>query len=138
MDIYKIVAAVNAKLAGETLTLNQMRIFIDETIDDINTELNACFPTTDGLTESDTYDAIPDKYIRSCIVSGAAYKFYETDEEGAMSAQQYHYNYLDRLYYMKRDYSCSIPEEYRQESGGWVYGPAPMSGLKMQVNTRGW
>ena len=44
MYINDIVSGVNAKLAGEQLTFEEMVLFLDETIDDINRELNACYP----------------------------------------------------------------------------------------------
>ena len=45
MTIANIVSGVNTKLAGETLTFNQMKLFLSEVIDDINGELNATFPS---------------------------------------------------------------------------------------------
>jgi len=122
MQIQNIVAAVNAKLAGETLTYTQMRLFLDEVIDDINSELAADFPTFDTLTSSDAYTAFPDRYIRSVVVTGAAFKFYVTDEEGINTAQQYQYDYLDRMFRMKRDYAELVPEEYRLDDQGYVSG----------------
>lgn len=123
MLVKDIVAGVNTKLAGETLTLNQLRLFLDEAVDMINRELSACFPSFDTLATGDTYDAIPDKYIRSCIICGAAYKFYETDEEGIVTATQYMYDFMDNLFYMKRDYSHRIPEIYREDNQGFIIGP---------------
>ena len=43
MYIEDIVSGVNAKLAGEQLTFEEMMLFLDETIDDINRELNECY-----------------------------------------------------------------------------------------------
>lgn len=120
MLISNIVSGVNTKLAGETLTFNQMRLFLDETIDDINTALNAKFPTFEGLTDSDDYNYFPDKYIRSVVMTGAAHKFYVTDEEGILTAQQYSYDYSDRMFYMKRDYAHSVPEEYKEKGQGYI------------------
>ena len=120
MYIDQIVSGVNTKLAGETLTYNQMRLFLDECIDDINRELDANFPVFTGLSESAEYNYFPDKYIRSVIMVGAAFKFYITDEEGAVTAPQYGWDYKDNLFYMKRDYSCQVPEAYRNAEAGYV------------------
>ena len=120
MTILNIVAGINAKLAGETLTFEQMRIFLDEVIDDINTSLGAKFPSFDDLTTSDSYTAIPDKYIRSVVFSGVASKFYITDEEGIVTATQYVYDYKDRLFFMQRDYINDVPEEYQDIDHGYI------------------
>ena len=120
MLITQIVSGVNTKLAGETLTFNQVRLFLDECIDDINRELDATFPSFEGLTESDAYTSIPDKYIRSVVIVGAAFKFYVTDEEGAATAPQYGWDYKDNLFYMKRDYTCQVPEAYRNAEAGYI------------------
>jgi len=122
MQIQNIVEGVNAKLAGETLTYTQMRIFLSEVIDDINAELAADFPSFDDLASNANYDAFPDKYVRSVVITGAAFKFYVTDEEGINTAQQYQYDYLDRLFRMKRDYAELIPEEYQLDDQGYVTG----------------
>lgn len=135
MLVSDIVSGVNAKLAGETLTYNQLRLFLDETIDDINAALNAKFPVFTGLTDSADYNFFPDKYIRSVVITGAANKFYVTDEEGIMTAQQYSYDYSDRLFIMKRDYSCRVPEEYQEGLQGYVDTTA---GLRISTNLRGW
>lgn len=132
MKINDIVAGVNTKLAGETLTYNQLRLFLDETIDIINRELNAEFPSFSTLDSNGTYDAFPDKYIRSVVIVGAAYKFYVTDEEGMQTAQQYQYDFLDGLYYMKRDYSYLIKPEYQGVGRGFLEGPAINSTLTTQ------
>ena len=139
MYIDQIVSGVNTKLAGETLTYNQMRLFLDECIDDINRELDANFPTFDGLTESSEYTAIPDKYIRSVIIVGAAFKFYITDEEGAVTAPQYGWDYKDNLFYMKRDYSCQVPEAYRNAEAGYVAAPTDSTTVPYIMPVwRGW
>lgn len=133
MKITQIVGLVNTKLAGETLTYNQMLSFLDDTINDINTNLNACFPTFSEVTtvaQADSvYDAIPDQYITSVVVIGAAYKFYTTDEEGLNVATGYQQEYERGLFYMVRDYSASVPEKYQAQNRGYVEGPAPSLNL---------
>ena len=123
MQIIDIVSGVNAKLAGETLTFNELKLFLDETIDDINAELNAAFPAISEFQEYEDYDCIPDMYIRSVVIPGAAYKFYVTDEEGISTATQYQYDYVERMFRMKRDYSNQIPEEYQADKRGYLEGP---------------
>lgn len=123
MTITKIVSGVNAKLAGETLTYNQMHLFLDEVVDEINAELNATFPVFSDFPENFDYEFFPDRYIRSVVLCGAAYKFYVTDEEGILTAQQYAYDYANHLFLMKRDYSELVPEEFQAASTGAVIGP---------------
>ena len=136
MLISNIVNGVNTKLAGETMTFNQLKLFLSETIDDINRELCATYPSFDDLKESDNYNYFPDKYIRSVVIMGAAYKFYETDEEGIVTATQYHYDYVDNLFYMKRDYCCSVLEQYQDRDRGYVVGPELRAGVTLGMT--GW
>ena len=77
----------------------------------------------------------PDKYIRTVVIPGAAYKFYITDEEGISTATKYEQEYLTNLFYMERDYLPLLPEEYKasqdqghipmpdetQTRGLWIY-----------------
>ena len=44
MLISKIVNGINAKLAGELLSLSELTVHIDTVIDEINAKLNAKFP----------------------------------------------------------------------------------------------
>lgn len=136
MKVSDIVSGVNAKLAGETLTLNQMRLFLDNAMDAVNQELDAKFPTFGTLSEGDDYTALPDKYIRSVVIVGAAYHFYVTDEEGMPTATQYQRDFLNGLFYMKRDYSNKIPLEYREESQGYVDGI--MEDVALSAAWTGW
>ena len=71
-----------------------------------------------------TLNYCPNKYIRSVVITGAAYKFYVTDEEGIITATQYQYDYLNNLFAMKRDYSASVPEEYLADEKGYLTGPS--------------
>jgi len=137
MQINDVVSGVNAKLAGETLTFNELKLFLDETVDDINSELNAQFPVFSAFNAGDEYTAIPDNYIRSVVFTGAAVKFYETDEEGIMTAQQYSYDYRDRLFIMKRDYSYSVPDEYQADRKAYLPG-APSQDPVLETLYQGW
>lgn len=123
MLVNDIVAAVNIKLAGEQLTLGQLRYFLNEAVDAMNEELDANYPDFDNYNSNDEYDCIPNKYIRSVIICGAAYKFYEMDEEGIITATQYQQDFLQNLFYMKRDYSMYVPHEYKNPTTGALRGP---------------
>lgn len=122
MLISSIISAINTRLAGETLSLPELITYLDTSIDNINTELDSCFPVFSELPTGTTeYTAIPDKYIRTVVVPGVAAKYYATDEEGILSAPEYKEEFQAGLYYMKRDFSSLIPEEYRAPDGqGYV------------------
>ena len=128
MLINQIVNLINQKLAGETLAYNSLKGFLDDTIVDINTQLNACYPlisTVVDLTPEGTeakYDLFPDSYIVSVVVIGSANKFYTTDEEGVNAAMQYSQEYRMNLYYMLRDYAAQVPTLYQASNRGYVEG----------------
>lgn len=114
MLIETLITAVNAKLAGELLTATELTLHVDATLDEVNSRLNTKFPSLsecldEGLTE---YIAIPDKYLRSVIVPGAAFHFFTVDEEGANAAPKYEEEYIKNLFYMERDFMPLVPEEY--------------------------
>ena len=131
MKLTQIVGLVNTKLAGETLTYNQMLPYLDGAIIDINSNLNSCFPTFSELYPTldieANYDLFPDRYITSVVVIGAAFKFYTTDEEGISTAQGYQVEYNQGMFYMIRDYSANVPEMYKASNQGYIEGPAPSS-----------
>ena len=127
---------LNDKLAGENLLYSQALVFLDATIDDINSMLGARYPsftefvppkeaaptprllgvleTPDtGYSNYPNYNFIPEKYIRSVVIPGAALKFYTTDEEGAQVANQYSYDYRQNLFYMQRDYTSQVPLHFQ-------------------------
>ncbi len=126
MYIEDIIKLINHKLANELLSQTELLMHMDSVIDDINAELNAVFPTftevitlNQGINNPD-YQAIPDKYIRSVVVLGAAKKYYEVDEEGNLSATVFATDYKQQLFLMVRDYSFSIPEQYRAKDQGFI------------------
>ena len=113
MQIKTLIESINTQLAGELLSIGELKDFVDKAIDDINTRLNTKFPVlSDVLGKQLEYTAIPDKYIRTVVIPGAAFKFYTTDEEGAAVAPKYEEEYLKGLFYMERDYMSIVPEEY--------------------------
>lgn len=133
MTINNIIKNVNASLAGEMLSYSQLVLFLDKAIDDINTRLNTAFPVFSELPEDATeYTAIPDKYIRSVVIPGAAYYFYTMDEEGAPVASEYFRQYENNLFYMTRDYLMLIPDEYLADpaQGTFVFEAEKETGPK--------
>lgn len=114
MLISKIIQGVNHKLAGEMLTKRELIPYLDQVIDDINTELNTIFPAFSELPEDALeYTCFPDRYIRNVVILGAAHYFYMTDEEGGLQDAGYYQEYKMHLFYMLRDYISLIPPEYR-------------------------
>lgn len=134
MKIMQLVQSINTQLAGELLSVGELKDFIDKAIDDINTRLNTKFPVLtdvmftydeDGnLKQGTDYTAIPDKYIRTVVIPGAVFKYYTTDEEGAAVAPKYEEEFLKGLFYMERDYLELVPPEYQETTEqGWVTSP---------------
>ena len=125
MKVYDVMQLINKKLANELMSQTELISYADSVIDDINAQLNSIFPTFSevvkeaGVNNPD-YDFFPDKYIRSVVVLGAAYKYYEVDEEGNPAAESFKLEYNQQLFYMLRDYSFSIPKEYRADNQGFI------------------
>jgi hypothetical protein len=125
MELNSIINLINDKLAGESLTYAELQTHLDSTIDDINDRLNATFPAFSEFdsatyTQYPNYNFFPERYIRTVVVAGAAFKFYITDEEGAPSAPAYELDYQNALFVMARDYSNSVPSEYQAQYTGYV------------------
>lgn len=117
MQLNKITELVNSALAGELLSYNELVPFLDKTVDDINTELNTKFPVFSELEQFSTeYTFIPDKYIRTVIIPGAAWYYYVMDEEGSNAALQYQTDYNRGMFFLIRDYLQQVPEEYQCDS----------------------
>ena len=123
-----IINLISKHLADELVGESEMLSYMDRVVDDINTQMNTAFPTFTEFKELNgnaastvlDYTAIPDKYIRSVIIPGAAYKYYTTDEEGSYAAPKYEEDYKQGLFYMIRDFSFSVPAEYQADSQGFV------------------
>lgn len=126
MKVIDILKLSNKYLAGEQLTYPKLLPFLDAVIDDINSELNATFPSFTSLaiegnpSADDIYDFFPDRYIRSVVCLGAASKFYTMDEEGIISAEGYEMTYRQNLFYMLRDYVEQVPPIFQSDSRGGV------------------
>lgn len=127
MLVSHIVQGINQQLADEQFPYFRLERYMDAVIDDINDELNSSFPTFSELRLKDPegvapqeYDYFPDKYIRSVVIKGAAYKYYIMDEEGMATAEAYQFEYADALFVMLRDYLDAVPEEYDADRPGAV------------------
>lgn len=116
MKINDIVRTVNSLLAGELLTYAELIPHLDYTIDSINEKLGACYPAFSELpTGSTEYTAFPDKYLRTVVASGAAWRFYVADEEGLATAPQYQSDFMEELFKMQRDMLYKVPAEYQSD-----------------------
>lgn len=125
MRITNIVQRVNRDLAGENLSYDALVTFLDAVIDDINSKLNAKFPVFSEFNINDhtnypDYNFFPEKYIRTVVCKGAAYKFFIVDEEGSQTAQQFSYDYKNALFQMERDYLHQVPVEYQETEQGYI------------------
>lgn len=142
----QIINLISKQLADELVSEPEMLSYMDRVVDDINVQMNTKFPTfTDFRNENSNipsheldYTAIPDKYIRTVVVPGAAFKFYTTDEEGGYSSPKYEEDYKQGLFYMMRDFLFSVPEEYREEDNqGYVDMEDFNSNLEIHNTFRG-
>ena len=123
-----ILSLISKRLADELVSEGEMISYMDSVVDDINNQLNATFPTFSEFKETNPeitvdkidYTAFPDKYIRSVVIPGAAYKYYTTDEEGSYAAPKYEEEYKQGLFYMLRDFSFKVPEHYQADDQGYV------------------
>ena len=139
MYINDIVSGVTLKLVVSNSPLKKWYCFFDENNCDITENSNACYPAFSEVDRSLDYNYFPNKYIRSVVITGAAYKFYVTDEEGIITATQYQYDYLNNLFAMKRDFSASVPEEFLADEKGYLVGPSALNADNIiQVGWSGW
>lgn len=148
-----MVELFNEKLAGEMFKYDEIVSYFDLVIDEINADLCSTFPTLsefiptlfpdykeeeyttyneDGTTTIDTvkqakvynnYDVFPDKYIRSVVIPGAAYKWFSVDEEGASTAPLFQAEYEKARFEMLRDYLDLVPYEYQNNLSGAATDP---------------
>ena len=117
MLIKDIVSGVNGCLAGELLSYNEVRPYLDKTIDDINTQLNSKYPVFSELPVGTAeYTLFPDQFIRQVVIPGAAWYYYVADEEGSIAAQQYQQDYYKGLFIITRDLIYGVPLEYQVDT----------------------
>ncbi len=69
------------------------------------------------------YDLFPDKYIRSVVIPGAAYKWYSVDEEGASVAPIFQQEYDTNRFLMLRDFADRVPPIFQANNTGAVRDP---------------
>lgn len=126
MKVKDLVKLTNTYLAGEQLVYQKLVPFYDAVIDDINSRLNATYPSFSSLVftnldgENAIYDFFPDRYLRTVVALGAAHKFYVMDEEGQVYDNAYDEDYERNLYYMTRDYIDQVPPIFQSDSTGGV------------------
>ncbi len=119
MQLTHIVITLNKLLAGELLTYAQMTEYLDAVVDEINENLTAKYPVFSEFTQAaypdswPNYDFFPDRYIRTCVCKGAAFKYFTSDEEGIATAQNYGWEYKDAMFRMQRDMLDFVPEDYQ-------------------------
>lgn len=130
MLIARIVSTMNHRLAGELFNRWEIMSYLDLAVDRINARLNTTFPAFSELdSHTAEYDAFPDVYIRTVLITGAIMYFYQTDEEGATVAPEYTYQFEQELFYMERDYLPKLIAD------GSKYLADPVQGhLQMQNN----
>ena len=144
-----ITQLFNEKLAGEMFNYDEIVSFLDLVIDEINADLSSKFPTLSEFTSTqfpdykaseytnedgsidtvkraavyNNYDLFPDKYIRSVLIPGAAYKWFCVDEEGASTAPLFQQEYEKARFEMVRDWIDFVPLEYIQDNTGAITDP---------------
>mgnify|MGYP003289343896 CR=1 FL=1 len=139
----------NEKLAGEMFTYSEVVSYFDLVIDEINADLSSKFPAFTEFTPTlypgykaelytriengkeiidekardavyQNYDFFPDKYLRSVVIPGAAYKWFSVDEEGASTAPLFQAEYEKARFEMVRDYIDLVPYEYQNDISGAI------------------
>ena len=126
MKVQTIIKNINKYLAGEMLRYDDLEPFLDRTIDEINSALNSCYPSISEFMDDETvdqtanYNFFPDRYIRSVVVVGAAYFYYQADEEGEQVANSFGGQFHQALYIMQRDHLIKVPLEYQEDDEGYA------------------
>lgn len=125
MNVDKIMALITVKLADDYIPAEYLIPFMDEVIDEINSSLNSCYPSFTEFIGGDftkiylDYNCIPDQYLRTVVVYGAATKWYSQDEEGIGTAVEYSKKYDEHKFFMLRDHSSQVPAAYRAQPTGF-------------------
>lgn len=162
-----ITQLFNEKLAGEMFNYDEIVSFLDLVIDEINGDLCSKFPAFSEFNPTqfpgykqelyttknekgelviDTkkrdlvysnYDLFPDKYIRSVVIPGAAYKWFSVDEEGASTAPLFQQEYEKGRFEMLRDYIDLVPYEYQDNLSGAISDPFYYHRLRHNSETFG-
>ena len=138
MEIAKICNLINQSLAGELLRQDELILYMDKVIDDINNQLNTNYPTfseykAEFFPDYPNYNVFPEKYIRSVVVPGAAYNFYKVDEEGKNTAPLFRQEYQMNLFYMVRDMMDKVPPRFQGRCQGYVKSDAESLNFEMKT-----
>lgn len=138
MEIAKICNLINQSLAGEMLRQDELILYMDKVIDDINNQLNSNYPsfseyTSEFFPDYPNYNVFPEKYIRSVVVPGAAYNFYKVDEEGNNTAPLFRQEYQINLFYMVRDMMENVPPRFQGRCQGYVKSDAESLNFEMKT-----
>lgn len=126
MKLTDIRTLTNSRLAGEQLTYSALLPYLDAAVDDINAKLHSNFKTftevnPTGLGMVQDYTEFPDKYIRTVVCVGAAWRWYVDDEEGIDTAISLKQQYDNNLFVMVRDYGPLVPEDKKaSDSTGYL------------------
>lgn len=144
MYYHEIVTLINKKIVSEQLSYDRLVSYMDETIDDINAQLGSNFPTFSEWASENwkgssyssewRYSLIPNRYLRTVVVTGAAAKWFTADEEGIESATTYIRDYNNALFLMLRDFSYDFLTNpsyanYRVENTGAIPDCSPAAGI---------
>lgn len=138
MEIAKICNLINQSLAGELLRQDELILYMDKVIDDINNQLNTNYPTfseykAEFFPDYPNYNVFPEKYIRSVVVPGAAYNFYKVDEEGNNTAPLFRQEYQTNLFYMVRDMMDKVPRRFQGRCQGYVESESDTLNFEMRT-----
>lgn len=138
MEIAKICKLINQSLAGEMLRQDELLLYMDKVIDDINNQLNSNYPTFSEYTSEffpdyPNYNVFPEKYIRSVVVPGAAYNFYKVDEEGNNTAPLFRQEYQTNLFYMVRDMMEHVTPMFQGDCQGYVNSDSETLNFEMKT-----
>ena len=132
----------NSRLAGEQLSYSTLLPYFDAVVDEINSKMHSCFKTFSevnktGIGNPASYEEFPDRYIRTVVCIGAAYKWYIDDEEGIETAAALGMQYENNLFIMLRDYGPLIPEEKQQHNAsGFFQDPYEKEAAKLNPDIR--
>lgn len=137
MKLNLIVAQLNAALAGERHSFNQLVQYLDKTIDDINRQLGSTYPVFSEIT-TDEYTLFPDSYIRTVVIPGAAWYYFTADEEGISTAEQYAADYERGLFFMLRDHFNNVPAQYQVTDLKALVSAHDVESGESGVSVNGW
>lgn len=139
MKLSIITSRLNQLLADEHHSFSELLIHLDGAIDAINSRLSSTFPAFSEIPEGmDEYSYFPDRYIRSVVLPGAAWRYFTTDEEGISTAPQYQMEFEQGLFIMLRDYFNDVPEEYRVTKIKAVHINSDVEAGESGVSVNGW